>query len=278
MTMRAVDISGYPKVTAPSSFGKPARLEWIAIKQLVIDPEYQREITNVGRKNIARIAAQFNWSMFTPVVVSSVGSNQYAIVDGQHRATAAALCGIDNVPCCIIEAKRGEQAAAFKAINANVTRMHKTNLFAASVMAGEVDAIRIKSIVERAQVRMLHYPKPASIMRPGETIAISSIYRIVEKFGDDIAVLALSLLANAGGGIPGALKQQPIIATAEILGRHPEWCAKPKLLRQAFSDLDIPVMLMEAFEQAARRKGVSPLNLFEAALLDAIAEIFKAAA
>lgn len=203
LSLRKIDASDYPKLKPPASFGRPARLEWLPVKQLVVDPEYQRGISGVGRKNVIRIASTFNWAMFAPVIVSGVGSNQYAIVDGQHRVTAAALLGIDNVPCCIIEAKRGEQAAAFKAINGNVTRMHTTSMLHASIAAGESDALRLKAVADRAGVVILRYPKPVSAMSPGETIAVSSIRRAIDRFGDDIVALSLEMLATAGGGYSG---------------------------------------------------------------------------
>lgn len=276
--MRPIGTVGYRACVVATTFGKPARLEWLPINRLVVDPEYQRDITSVGRRNVERIARQFNWAMFTPVVVSSVGSNRFAIVDGQHRTTAAALCGIEKVPCCIIEAKRGEQAAAFKAINGNVTRMHTTALLQASIAAGEPEAVQIAAVAARAGVTILRYPRPVNAMGPRETIAVTSIRKIIERFGDDHAVLTLSLLANAGGAQPGSLKQQSIIGTAEVLADHPEWMTDTRRLREAFSDLDIPSMLMEAFEQSARRKGVSKLNAYEAALLDALSESFTGAA
>lgn len=278
LSLRKIDASDYPKLKPPASFGRPARLEWLPVKQLVVDPEYQRGISGVGRKNVIRIASTFNWAMFAPVIVSGVGSNQYAIVDGQHRVTAAALLGIDNVPCCIIEAKRGEQAAAFKAINGNVTRMHTTSMLHASIAAGESDALRLKAVADRAGVVILRYPKPVSAMSPGETIAVSSIRRAIDRFGDDIVALSLEMLATAGGGIAGSLKQQSIVGTAEVLHDHPEWRNDKKKLTFAFSDIDIPSMLMDAFEQSARRPGVSPLNMFEAALIDALGESFGARA
>lgn len=61
------------KVSPPSSFGRPPRLDWIAIRDLAVDPDYQREITLIGRQNVRRIVTEFNWSMFAPVVVAAVG-------------------------------------------------------------------------------------------------------------------------------------------------------------------------------------------------------------
>ncbi|MDP2410381.1 MAG: ParB N-terminal domain-containing protein [Pseudolabrys sp.] len=272
MELRSIHTADYAKVEAATTFGKPARLEWLPIKSLVVDPEYQREITSQGRKNVIRIAERFNWSMFAPVIVSSIGSNKFAIVDGQHRTTAAALCGIERVPCCIIEAKRGEQAAAFKAINANITRMHTTSLYRAAVAAGEENALALERICRAAGVMIARYPIAATALKPGETMAIQSIRKTLERFGPALTILTLKLIANAAGGLAGALRQQAIVGTAEVLSDHPEWRTNEDRLTAAFSDLDIPVMLMDAFEQSAKRRGVSPTNMFAAALLEELTE------
>ena len=147
---RHIETESYAKVGVPQSFGRPPRLEWISIRDLVVDPDYQREITLVGRANVRRIATEFNWSMFTPVIVAAVGSNKFAIVDGQHRVTAAVICGIEKVPCALIECMRGEQAAAFKAINANVTRLSSIQVYHASLIANDADALEIAKVVKAA--------------------------------------------------------------------------------------------------------------------------------
>lgn len=57
MDLRPIETESYARIDAPSSLGRPPRLEWIAIRQLVVDPEYQRDITFQGRGNVRRIGA-----------------------------------------------------------------------------------------------------------------------------------------------------------------------------------------------------------------------------
>jgi hypothetical protein len=121
-------------------------LQWIKIADLVIDPSYQRPILGEGRRNVARIARHFRWSYFAPVVVSPVEGGRFAIIDGQHRTTAAALVGIKTVPCQVVIAARDEQAAAFKAINGATTRISRMALQAAAVVANEPAAIEVAEI------------------------------------------------------------------------------------------------------------------------------------
>ena len=71
-------------------------LEWIEINKLVVDVTYQREIGRRGATNVNQIAENFDWSKFAPVIVAPVEGGQFAIVDGQHRTTAAMLRGLSR--------------------------------------------------------------------------------------------------------------------------------------------------------------------------------------
>jgi ParB-like nuclease domain len=66
-------------------------LEWIAVERLVVDTEYQRESGRRGATNVIQIAEHFDRSKFAPVIVAPVEGGRFAIVDGQHRTTAATL-------------------------------------------------------------------------------------------------------------------------------------------------------------------------------------------
>ena len=62
---------------------------------------------------------------------------RFAIIDGQHRTTSAAIVGFESVPCQIVIAAKEEQAAAFKAINGTTTPISIMALHAAALVAGE---------------------------------------------------------------------------------------------------------------------------------------------
>lgn len=109
-------------VHGPEDYGPVPEMRWLPIGKLIVDDAYQREITPAGQRNIRAIADAFSWMKFAPVVVSPVAGGAYAIVDGQHRTTAAATIGVDSVPCLIIQADRKQQAQAFRAINGQVIR------------------------------------------------------------------------------------------------------------------------------------------------------------
>jgi hypothetical protein len=96
-----------------------------------------------GRQNVDRIAREFSWSCFPPVVVFPVEGGKFAIIDGQHRTTSAAIVGYETVPCQIVIAAKEKQAAAFKAINGTTTPISIMALHAAARVAGRQTRTRL---------------------------------------------------------------------------------------------------------------------------------------
>src|SRR5271155_3794699 len=103
--MRPISIEGFEKPKSVFAGAAPM-LQWLKITDLVVDPAYQRPIIGKGRQNVDRIAREFSWSCFAPVVVSPVEGGKFAIIDGQHRTTSAAMLGFESVPCQIVIAAR----------------------------------------------------------------------------------------------------------------------------------------------------------------------------
>jgi hypothetical protein len=94
-----LNIAHYQQPTTPLSDGAAPYMDWIEVKRLVTDKTYQREISRAGSINVERIAEYFEWAKFSPVIVAPVEGGMFSIIDGQHRATAAMLRGIEKVPC-----------------------------------------------------------------------------------------------------------------------------------------------------------------------------------
>lgn len=257
---RTIETKGYAKLVVPATFGKIPKLEWLSISALVVDPEYQREISNLGRKNIRHIAEHFSWSMFGTVMVAAIGSSRFAIVDGQHRTTAAALCGIEKVPCQIVDALRGEQAAAFRAINGNTTRPHTIQLFHAAVTAGEPKALRVIEVCKRAGVRIA---RSLTERRDRETFSVGAIGKGIERHGEAPVELALRMIVHSGDGRAEELNRTIIVAVIEVLALHPGWHRNDRTLKLAFEDMNLEEMWREATAQAARVKGTSSMDVLQ---------------
>lgn len=186
--------------------GRPPRLDFLPLAQLRIDDSYQRRIEGRGLQTIVRICNEFDWRRFTPLMVARIAGKQelYAIIDGQHRATAALLRGFDRVPCAIVDAQLDEQPAIFAAINGNVTPVTIFQLFKAARAAKAEWARDIDEACETGGIVPLLYPKSKANIRPFETMAIGTLRRSIMRFGKEQVGRAIkAATAEPGADQPG---------------------------------------------------------------------------
>lgn len=271
MEPRKISINGLEGVPHPTDFGSAAMLQWLKIADLVVDPSYQREITGTGRQNIRRIASEFSWSKFAPVIVSPVEGGKYAIVDGQHRTTAAAICGLEQVPCAVIMLDRSGQAAAFKAINGATTKMSSMAMFHAAVLAGDPDAVAVKEICDCAGVTVLRYPVATNFQKPGETMAATAIERMFKRHGRDTLITALQCITETSENT-GLLVAPIITALCEILSENPEWRDAGSRLLEVFDEIDLEAELASARSVAAQKRNVGVAVVLANRLRDLLTE------
>lgn len=152
MTFRAIDLAGLSAVTVQAQ-ALPI-LQWVDIDQIVIDTRYQRELGPRNLKAIQTIADSFDWMQFSPVLLAASEGGKFAIIDGQHRAHAAALCGFQAVPAQIVTASPKQQARAFAGVNATVTPITQHHVYRAALAAEEAWALRCREVVEAAGCRL----------------------------------------------------------------------------------------------------------------------------
>lgn len=162
---RTIDVSALP---AQALREQPApMLEWIKVANLRIDDRYQRPLTATNWKAIQKIAANFDWCAFGPILCASVEGGLYAVIDGQHRAHAAALCGIEAVPAMIVPVPPAKQALAFVQVNSGI-RVSQHQTFRAELVAGNAEAIAIRNACADAGCEALTYNPSASTKKPGQ--------------------------------------------------------------------------------------------------------------
>ncbi|MEN6306019.1 MAG: ParB N-terminal domain-containing protein [Armatimonadia bacterium] len=185
--------------------GRPPRLDFLPLAKLRIDENYQRTIERRGLATIVAICNAFDWNRFAPLIVAPVpGSDLYAVIDGQHRATAALLRGFDLVPCAIVNATALEQPGIFTAVNGNVTPITIFQLFKAARAAKAEWAVAIDQACARAGITPLVYPKPKSKINPFETMAIGTLRQAIIRFGvDEVADALKHARAQPGAAEPG---------------------------------------------------------------------------
>jgi hypothetical protein len=214
--MRSISTEGFERPKAPAAGAAPM-LQWLKIADLVVDPSYQRPIVGTGRRNVERIARTFSWSCFAPVIVSPIEGGKFAIIDGQHRTTAAAILGFESVPCQTVIAAKEEQAAAFKAINGTTTPISKMALHAAALVANEPWAVQIANVCARAEVEILRYPVPADKQSPGQTLAVGAISGCIKQYGEKTVVAALKCITQTSNNQRGAMSARMIKALCAVV-------------------------------------------------------------
>lgn len=179
--------------------GAVGRLVDVPLSAMVIDERFQRRIRADGITLIRRIAEDFDWTKFTPIIVALTDDGRYSIIDGQHRAVAALKRGdIAKLPCWVVDVDLKGQSRAFIAINGERTRMHSCAVWYAKHAAGDPDALHLFDLCGRAKVAMARYPMSQATRPPRTTMAGADIMMCAKSFGDTPVVRALRWLADAG--------------------------------------------------------------------------------
>ena len=248
--MKPISTEGFEKLDSIST-GEVPVLQWMRISDLIVDHTYQRPIVGKGSHNVVRIARSFNWSCFTPVVISPVEGGKFAIIDGQHRTTAAVLVGIDSVPCQIVIAARKEQAAAFKAINGVTTAISRMALQHAALISNETTAIQIADVCNHAGVELLRFPVPMDKQRPGQTMAVGAIAKCLKQHGEDTLLIALECVTRTSNNQVGVLSARTIKALCDVI--HKRRDDGPTLIK-AFDNIDLVGLMEESIVDAAVNK------------------------
>ncbi|MFC4668353.1 ParB/RepB/Spo0J family partition protein [Seohaeicola nanhaiensis] len=174
MTFREIDVRECDPVARPRPGAAP-ELVWLRIESLLIDEDYQRPLGPKNWKAIRRIASAFEWPRFTPVIAARLSDKRYAIIDGQHRAHAAALAGISAIPAMVVEADPSGQAAAFAAINRDRTVVSGYHLLKAALAAGDADALTADRAVTEAGCRLMTYVVSSVHRAPRQVFSIALV-------------------------------------------------------------------------------------------------------
>jgi hypothetical protein len=215
-------------------------LQWIKIDLLVVDTEYQREIGRRGATNVIQIAEHFDWSKFAPVIVAPVEGGRFAIVDGQHRTTAAMLRGIEEVPCQVVQADRAKQAAAYAAVNGNITKTTAQQLYHARLAASDPESLEIAKICSSADVEVLRRNSVRADLKVGQTQAIGALVRCAKLYGRETLITSLQCITQTSDGNAGFLKATVIEALCQVLHDAPAWRVGGDALLRAMDKFSFP--------------------------------------
>lgn len=275
--LRGIDPSSFAALAAPDGGaladpGPAPMLQWVAIADLVVDDTYQRPIYGAGRHNVRRIAEGFRWSKFAPVIVAPVPGGKFAIIDGQHRTTAAALRGFESVPAQVIAADPVEQASAFRSINGQVTKVARMSLQRAALAAGDPDAVALDAAVRAGGARLCAYPKAQTQIEAGETMAVGAVAEALRTYGPEVVTLGLRCLTETAlNHKPGVLSMNALRALFWVIGGNGRWRAAGGRLVTAFESIDVAAETEEALGRR-RPKGTAAWEILAGLLIERLRE------
>lgn len=236
-------------VKAGTVSGEIGRLETVAIDRLVIDDVYQRAVSMGSVRNIKRICAEFDWAKFLPVIVTENDDGSFSVVDGQHRSIAAATIGITEVPCYVLSCSAAEAAAAFAAINGNVTPVQPIDLWFAGLAARDPAAVALQTVLDAAGVKVTRKKEGFA---KGETRSINVLRRAYEFYGGAILTTALQCIVETGDGNPGMIFGAVVNGIGKAIRTKPDLLANPTKLFEMFDGLSISSLFYEAEQESAR--------------------------
>lgn len=251
--------------------GAAPMLQWLKVSDLVIDDSYQRELRRDNWTAIRRIAERFKWSRFSPVFVAPVAGGKYAVIDGQHRTHAAALCGFDQVPCQIVQMTHEEQAASFAAVNGLVTKVTPWHILKAAVAAGEQWALDCRKVCSDAGCVLMTRNGSTDAKKPGEIYALALIRKAVKDGHGASVTLALSGLRRSEFGKDAEAYNNEILKPLLMAVMDRPWLAKARNDLAPFIDsFDIYGAIDRAaqFAKIKRRQGATGISHFDLTAAD----------
>lgn len=179
MSAEPLDLTGFKR--AQLNDQPQPQLIWARLEDLVIDRSYQRNLTPKGRGAIQRIANGWDWRKFQPILVAPTTMGKLAIVDGQHRAHAAALVGLEAIPAMTVAMTLQEQAAGFAAVNRDRVKINLNQIYRAELAAGTEWAVAARDAVEAADCKLATSNPSAAMKEPRVVYSIGLIRRMVSN-------------------------------------------------------------------------------------------------
>jgi hypothetical protein len=174
------------------------------------------------------------------------------VIDGQHRTHAAALRGIEKVPCQIVLADRKLQARAFAGMNGNqAIRLQPYQVHRAALLSGDAKAIAVDHVCSKAGI-CITTNLPADQMERGDTVAVATIYRAVADHGAPLVIKALEMIASVGDGNVGCVNALAIKAYCSLLARRTDILNHGSVL-DMLDDFDLAAHLATAARTSGKQ-------------------------
>ena len=162
----------------------------VPLSLMDIDPIYQRQ----HGPHIKKIAAEWDETKCGTLLVS-YRNGRFYIVDGQHRAAAAAMRGVERLYCLIrTDWNRGDEAAAFAAQDIYKYRLNGLDKLKAKIAAGDPHALAVQRVCEKYRVTYRSVKSTdICVLRASERAM-----RIVAEHGEDMLEDIFEILSGTG--------------------------------------------------------------------------------
>jgi hypothetical protein len=174
------------------------RFEWVAPATLLIDPTYQRNLTEASVRLIYRIVSGWSWRRYKPPIVADTEAGLH-VLDGQHTAIGAATHGgLSAIPVMIVDSiGQLERAQAFLGHNRDRVGLTALSLFHAGVAAGDELTVTAMQVCQRAGVTVLRTPNMQGSFEAGQTVAVASLTALCRRRTAMQARVVMETLAQA---------------------------------------------------------------------------------
>jgi hypothetical protein len=272
--MRPITTCGFSS-SGSLAIGECPELRWISIGDLLAAPRGQDSLDGRTRLSIKRIAESFSWACFAPLIVTPADGGKFFVIDGFRRATAAAVVGLDAVPCQVVTADDDQLAVACRVLNGGSRPDSRMATHAASVTYSEPTALRLSAVCERAGVQLLRYPVPIDRQAAGQTMAVAALSACLGRYGEATVITALHCVTQTANNLPGMLTGRIIKALCAVLDSDHDLREGGLALLEAFDSIDLAAIQAEALETAAKKKtrpGAMMVEKIRAKLARALAE------
>lgn len=202
-----MDMFGFRKVEALTNLvtttnhpGPSPDITYLEPSKLVINEEYQRELSTASLRQIAKMATKWSWSSFKALSVAPTDDPEiFEVVDGQHTAIAAITNGnIEFLPCVIMDAKTLEEKAnGFLGINRGRIALTPAAIYAAEVSAKDEAAMAVEVALSISGARVIACPPAKGNYKVGDVLAIAALKGVVSRVSGDRLLRVMTVAVNA---------------------------------------------------------------------------------
>lgn len=184
------------------AIGDPPAMEWVALDELYVDESYQRKIEARSSQELIRnIAKDWDWRLCQPLSVGRRPDDTLAVMDGQHRLTAAKMrSDIPRLPCVIFDQPSVEdEAKTFVKLNKRRRSLNSVDVFRASIAAGSAESSEVMALIQKSGLVLAPHSNYTA-WQPRMIYCVPGIASAYRRYGPLTIDQGLSALADAFDG------------------------------------------------------------------------------